>query len=76
LLGDLAATVEAAMAIMKMKVAFMGVARFSRWRRVFVVHRPGCFAGGPNCKANLSYVEFVNGLHFYSLMSLCGFRCF
>ena len=76
LLSDLAAAAEAAVAIVKTKVAFIGVARFSRWRRAFVVCRPMCFAGGPNCKANLSYVEFVNSLYFYLLAPLGGFCCF
>jgi hypothetical protein len=75
-LGDLTAAAEAAAAIVKSKVAFMGVARFSRWRRAFVVHRPVRFAGGPNCKANLSYVKLVNGPYFYSLVPLRGFCCF
>ena len=65
LLGDLATTTEATVVIVKTKVAFTGVARFSRWHRAFVVYQPMCFAGGPNCKANLSYVETVNGLYFY-----------
>jgi hypothetical protein len=76
LLGDLAAATETAVAIMKMKVAFMGVARFSRWRRAFVVRWPMCFASEPNSKANLSYVEFVNGLYFYLFMPLHGSHCF
>jgi hypothetical protein len=76
LLGDLAAATETAAAIMKMKVVFTGVARFSRWNRAFVVCRPVCFANEPNSKANLSYVEFVNGLYFYSFMLLHGSHCF
>ena len=76
LLGDLATATEAAAVIMKTKVAFTGVARFSRWHRAFVVRWPMCIADGPNCEAKLSYVEFVNGLYFYSLTPLCGFHCF
>ena len=76
LLGDLATAAEAVAAILKMNVAFTGIARFSRWCRAFIVCRPVCFTGGPNYKANLSYVEFVNDLYLYSLTPLHGFRCF
>ena len=75
LLGDLATATEAVATIVKTNVAFMGIARFSRWRRAFVVRRPVC-SDRPNYKEDLSYVEFVNGLYFYSLMSLRGFCCF
>jgi hypothetical protein len=37
LLGDLVIAVEATVAIMKTKVAFTGITRFSRWRRAFIV---------------------------------------
>ena len=76
LLGDLATVEEATAMIVKTKVAFIGIARFSRWHRAFIVHQPVCIADGPNCEANILYVEFVNDLYFCSLAPLRGFRCF